>query len=71
MRSTYCAYLFLLLMFSAFACSNETESSANHEISEDNVFKEYDNAIDKAKELEKLMQDTAKQHAKEIDRQGG
>jgi len=60
----------LLFMLTVFSCSNETESVSTNEISENNVFKEYDNAVNKAKELEHVIQDAAKQRTKEVDRQG-
>jgi len=63
--------LFLLFTLTSLACSNETESNTSNEISEENAFKEYDNALGKAKEVENLIQDAATQQAKEIDRQGG
>ena len=71
MCSRFSVCIFWLLILTVFSCSNETESVPTNEISEDNVFKEYDNAVNKAKELEHVIQDAAKQRTKEVDRQGG
>jgi hypothetical protein len=52
------------------ACSNEqavVQEKSAQKLSEDNVFKDYETALDKAKGVEKTIQDAADMRRKEME----
>jgi hypothetical protein len=54
------------------ACSNEQAvvvEKQSKKLSDDNVFKEYENVLDKAKGVEQTIQDAANVHRQEIELQ--
>lgn len=56
----------------SIACSNEQavvieKSSQNQKLSEDNVFKDYESALDKAKGVEQTIQNAADARKKEME----
>ena len=66
-------FLSSLVIFLALAqsCSNEQvvvveKKSHEHKLSEDNVFKDYETALDKAKGVEQTIMDAANQRKKEM-----
>ena len=55
------------------ACSDEQAvvvEKSSQKLSDDNVFKEYENVLDKAKGVEQTIQDAANVHRQEIELQG-
>ncbi|MFK7816329.1 MAG: hypothetical protein AB8B92_08330 [Gammaproteobacteria bacterium] len=65
----------LIVIYSTlfFACSNEQAivvEKPSKKLSEDNVFKEYEGALDKAKGVEQTIQDSAEARKKEMEEQG-
>jgi hypothetical protein len=55
------------------ACSDEQAvvvEKSSQKLSDDNVFKEYENVLDKAKGVEQTIQDAADVHRQEIELQG-
>lgn len=57
------------------ACSNEqavvvNKSAQNQKLSDDNVFKGYETALDKAKGVEQTIQDAADLRRKEMEEEG-
>jgi len=68
------AMLFLCVVSFLSACNRDSESvqdKSQQALSEDNVFKGYETALDKAKAVEKTIHDAAKQREDEINRLGG
>ena len=64
-------FLFILLL----ACSDQSyiepkEINPDGKLSDDNVFKDYETAIDKAKGVEQTIMDTAQQRQNEMDSRG-
>ncbi len=58
-----------------FACSNEqavvVDKSAQHQkLSDDNVFKDYETALDKAKGVEQTIQNATEARKKEMQEMG-
>ena len=53
----------------AFACSDDGKDTSEKKLSGDHVWKEQTQAIDKAKEVEGLLQDAATGQRKIIDEQ--
>ena len=51
------------------ACSDDENSTTEKKLSGDHVWKEQTQAIDRAKEVEGLIQDAADQQRKQIDEQ--
>ena len=57
------------------ACSNEQaivvdKTAQGQKLSDDNVFKEYETVLDKAKGVEKTIQEAAELRQKEMEEQG-
>lgn len=70
--NTLNSFLITIILALVFACSNEQAvviEKPSQKLSDDNVFKDYETALDKAKGVEQTIQDAAKQHAGEINKQ--
>jgi len=65
----------LIVNISVFliACSNEqavVQEKPSQKLSEENVFKDYETALDKAKGVEQTIQDAADMRRKEMEAEG-
>jgi hypothetical protein len=72
MKTLSLLFIILFLIFIT-ACSNEKEvvvEKSSQKLSEDNVFKGYESALDKANGVEKTILDSADARKKEMESQG-
>ena len=65
----------VIILALAQSCSNEQtvvveKKSQQQKLSEDNVFKDYETALDKAKGVEQTIMDAAAQRQKEMQERG-
>ncbi|QMU61252.1 MAG: hypothetical protein GKR92_05905 [Gammaproteobacteria bacterium] len=71
--TTPSSLLVILLFILSTACSNEKAvvvEKSSQKLSEDNVFKEYESALDKAKGVEQTILDSADARKREMKEQG-
>jgi hypothetical protein len=72
---TFTLFIFLSAGIYLISCSNESsvvqEKQINtQKLSDENVFKDYETALDKAKGVDQTIQDAAEMRRKEIEKQG-
>jgi len=72
MKTLLLLFVILFLILTT-ACSNEkavVDEKSSQKLSEDNVFKGYESALDKAKGVEQTIQDAADARKREMEGQG-
>ena len=63
-------FLFTLLLQGCSDQSYVEEKTSTEKLSDDNVFKGYESALDKAKDVEQTIMDSAEQRKREIEEKG-
>jgi hypothetical protein len=74
LKMKICSFVLIAIsLVFMMACSDEQAvvvEKSSQKLSDDNVFKEYENVLDKAKGVEQTIQDAANVHRQEIELQG-